>query len=452
MPAVTVRFAPSPTGLLHIGNARTALLNALYARGNGGTFILRLDDTDRARSEEQYAAAIREDLAWLGIPPDREERQSARTARYEEVLRQLLASGRIYACYETEEELAFRRKRQLAAHKPPVYDRAALKLTDAERAKLESEGRKPYYRFRLEQKKVAWHDLVRGKCEIDTAALSDTVVRRADGHWLYTLTSVIDDADMGVTHVIRGEDHVTNTAAQIEMFEALGAKPPVFAHHNLLTLPSGEGMSKRLGHLSLRSLRGEGQEPLAVAAAAVLVGSAEAIEPVESLAALAAKIDFAKISHGSARFDPKDLSALTARTLHAMPLGDVKPRLTALGIEGEDFWLAVRGNLTRLSDAKLWWDVIHAPLAPALPEGERDVAKAAGELLPPAPWVAASWDKPQWDAFIEKLKAATGKKGRALFHPLRLALTGREDGPELRALLPLIGFDRARKRLSGETA
>jgi glutamyl-tRNA synthetase len=452
MSAVTVRFAPSPTGLLHIGNARTALINALYARREGGTFILRLDDTDRARSEEQYSTAIREDLAWLGIPPDREERQSARTPRYEEVLQKLLASGRIYACYETEEELAFRRKRQLAAHKPPVYDRAALKLTDEDRAKLESEGRKPYYRFKLQQKKVAWHDLVRGKCEIDTAALSDTVVRRADGHWLYTLTSVIDDVDMGVTHVIRGEDHVTNTAAQIEMFEALGAKPPAFAHHNLLTLPSGEGMSKRLGHLSLRSLRDEGQEPLAVAAAAVLVGSAEAIEPVESLAALAAKIDFAKISHGSARFDPKDLAALTARTLHAMPFNDAKTRLAALGVEGEDFWLAVRGNLARLSDAKLWWDVVHAPLAPALPEGERDVAKAASELLPPAPWVAASWDKPQWDVFIDKLRTVTGKKGRALFHPLRLALTGREDGPELRALLPLIGFERARKRLSGEAA
>lgn len=452
MSAVTVRFAPSPTGLLHIGNARTALLNALYARSKGGAFILRLDDTDRARSEEQYAAAICEDLAWLGIPPDREERQSARTARYEEVLKQLLASGRIYPCYETEEELAFRRKRQLAAHKPPVYDRAALKLTETERAKLESEGRKPYYRFKLEQKKVAWHDLVRGSCEIDTAALSDTVVRRADGHWLYTLTSVIDDIDMAVTHVIRGEDHVTNTAAQIEMFEALGARPPAFAHHNLLTLPSGEGMSKRLGHLSLRSLRDEGQEPLAVAAAAVLTGSAEAVEPVASLAALAAKVDFAKISHGSARFDPKDLSALTARTLHAMPYGDVKPRLDALGIAGEDFWLAVRGNLARLSDAKLWWDVVHAPLASVLPEAEREVAKAAAGLLPPAPWSTATWDKPHWDAFIDKLKTASGKKGRALFHPLRLALTGREDGPELRALLPLIGHDRALKRLNGEMA
>jgi glutamyl-tRNA synthetase len=453
MPSTIVRFAPSPTGLLHIGNARTALLNALFARREQGTFILRLDDTDRARSEEKYAAAIREDLAWLGIPPDREERQSARTALYEATLEKLRAAGRVYACYETEEELEFRRRRQLAAHKPPVYDRAALKLTDTERAKLESEGRKPYFRFKLEQKKIAWHDLVRGEVEIDTAALSDPVIRRADGHWLYTLTSVIDDADMKVSHVIRGEDHLTNTATQVEMFEALGATPPRFAHHNLLTLPSGEGMSKRLGHLSLRSLREEGQEPLAVAAAAVLIGSAEAIEPVADLDTLAAKIDFSKISHGAARFDPKDLNALTARTLHAMPFDEAKPRLSALGIDADaEFWAAVRGNLTRLEDAKLWWNVVHELMDSVLAADERDVGKKAADHLPSAPWSAKTWDKQNWDAWIGVLKTATGRKGRELFHPLRIALTGRENGPELRALLPLIGRERALKRLNGEKA
>src|SRR6185312_11720327 len=367
MPPIVVRFAPSPTGLLHIGNARTALLNALYARRGKGTFILRLDDTDRTRSEEQFAVAIREDLAWLGIPPDRIERQSARTALYEAALEKLVKAGRVYPCYETEEELEFRRRRQLAAHKPPIYDRAALNLTEADRAKLESEGRKPYFRFKLERKKVAWNDLVRGKCEIDTVSLSDTVVRRADGHWLYTLTSVIDDIDMQVSHVVRGEDHLTNTAAQIEMFEALGAKPPVFAHHNLLTLPTGEGMSKRLGHLSLRSLREEGQEPLAVAAAAVLVGSADAIEPIADLDALAAKIDFSKISRGSARFDPKDIDALTARTLHTMPFEIAKLRLSALGMNAdESFWRAVRGNLSRFSEGNIWWEVVHGALPPTL--------------------------------------------------------------------------------------
>jgi len=453
MPPVTVRFAPSPTGLLHIGNARTALLNALYARREKGTFILRLDDTDRTRSEEQYTAAIREDLVWLGIPPDREERQSVRTALYEAELQKLIAAGRVYPCYETEEELEFRRRRQLAAHKPPVYDRAALKLTDAERAKLEDEGRKPYYRFKLEQKKVAWNDLVRGKCEIDTVSLSDTVVRRADGHWLYTLTSVIDDIDMQVSHVVRGEDHLTNTAAQIEMFEALGAKPPVFAHHNLLTLPTGEGMSKRLGHLSLRSLREEGQEPLAVAAAAVLVGSADAIEPVADLDALAAKIDFSKISHGSARFDPKDIDALTARTLHTMPFEIAKLRLSALGMNAdESFWRAVRGNLSRFSEGKIWWEVVHGALPPTLSGSELETGKKAAENLPGTPWSEHTWDKSNWDAWINTLKTATGRKGRELFHPLRIALTGRENGPELRALLPLIGRERAFKRLNGEKA
>lgn len=453
MPSPIVRFAPSPTGLLHIGNARTALLNALYARREQGTFILRLDDTDRARSEEKFADAIREDLAWLGISPDRVERQSARAGLYEAALERLRAAGRVYVCYETEEELGFRRRRQLAAHKPPVYDRAALQLTDADRAKLEAEGRKPYFRFKLEQKKVAWNDLVRGACEIDTGALSDPVIRRADGNWLYSLTSVIDDADMNVSHIIRGEDHLTNTAAQIEMFEALGATPPQFAHHNLLTLPSGEGMSKRLGHLSLRSLRETGIEPLAAAAAAVLIGTADAVEAVTSLDALAAKINFAHISHGSARFDPKDLEALTARTLHAMPFASTASRLTDLGVGGgQQFWEAVRGNLARFDEALMWWRIVNEPMAPSLSGDDLETCKKAAESLPPDPWNDLSWDKKNWDAWIEKLKAATGRKGRDLFHPLRLALTGRENGPELRALLPFLGRERTAARLNGESA
>jgi len=452
MPPV-VRFAPSPTGLLHVGNARTALFNALFARREGGTFILRLDDTDHARSEERYVDAIGVDLAWLGIPPDRVERQSARIPRYDEVLERLRGPGRVYACFETEDELEFRRRRQLAAHQPPVYDRAALKLTDAERAKFEAEGRKSYFRFKLARKKVAIDDLVRGRLEIDTASLSDPVVRRADGTWLYTLTSVIDDVDMGVSHVIRGEDHLTNSAAQVEMFEALGAAPPRFAHHNLLTLPGGEGMSKRLGHLSLQALREEGQEPLAVAAAAVLVGTAVAVEAVESLEALAAKIDFARVSHGPARFDPAELDALTARTLHAMSYARAAPRLAELGLGGgRAFWEAVRGNLSRFQEAALWWRVVSEAIAPALSADDLAICKIAAGELPPEPWTEASWEKAKWDAFVEALKQATGKSGRALFHPLRVALTGEERGPELRALLPFIGRARAAARLRGEKA
>jgi glutamyl-tRNA synthetase len=448
-----VRFAPSPTGLLHVGNARTALLNALFARREGGTFILRLDDTDRARSEERFVAAIEEDLAWLGIPPDRLARQSARTTHYEETLARLRAAGRVYACYETEEELEFRRRRQLAAHQPPVYDRAALKLTDAERAKLEAEGKKPYFRFQLERKKMAWDDLVRSRIEIDTTSLSDPVVRRADGTWLYTLTSVIDDVEMGVSHIIRGEDHLTNSATQVEMFEALGAKLPRFAHHNLLTLPGGEGMSKRLGHLSLQGLRAEGLEPLAVASAAVLVGTAEAVEPVQSLDMLAAKIDFARISRGPARFDPADLEALTARTLHAMPFASAAPRLEKLGVAGgSSFWEAVRGNLSRLDEAALWWRVASEAISPALSAADLEICKSAAAALPPEPWNEATWEKANWDAFVETIKKATGKSGRALFHPLRIALTGEERGPELRGLLPFIGRARAVARLRGERA
>jgi len=452
MPPV-VRFAPSPTGLLHVGNARTALFNALYARREGGTFVLRLDDTDRARSEERYVEAIETDLAWLGIPPDRTERQSARIGRYEELLARLRDEGRAYACYETEQELEFRRRRQLAAHQPPVYDRAALKLSEPERAKLEAEGRKPYFRFMLDRRKIAWDDLVRGPHEIDTASLSDPVIRRADGTWLYTLTSVIDDIDMRITHVIRGEDHLTNTAAQIEMFEALGAAAPRFAHHNLLTLPGGEGMSKRLGHLSLQALREAGQEPLATAAAAVLVGTAEAVEPAEDLSILAAKIDFSRISHGPARFDPDDLDMLTARTLHAMSYEAAAPRLEKLGIGGgHEFWRAVRGNLSRFPEVQHWWQIATAPISPALSAADLEISKQAAAALPPEPWKTGSWDKPGWEAFVGELKKATGKSGRALFHPLRLALTGEERGPELRALMPFIGRARALARLRGERA
>jgi glutamyl-tRNA synthetase len=452
-PPPTVRFAPSPTGLLHIGNARTALFSALYAKREGGTFILRFDDTDRARSEERFVEAIREDLAWLGIPPDREERQSARVAIYEAALERLRKANRIYVCYETEEELEFRRRRQLAAHKPPVYDRAALNMTDSDRTKFESEGRKPYFRFKLEQKKVAWDDLVRGRSEIDTASLSDPVVRRADGNWLYSLTSVIDDIDMNVSHVIRGEDHLTNTAAQIEMFEALGAKPPRFAHHNILTLPSGEGMSKRLGHLSLRSLREEGQEPLAVAVAAVLVGTSDSVEPSQDLSSLASKINFTRISHGAARFDPKDVDALTARTLHAMTFTSASPRLSRLGVGGgQAFWEAVRGNLTRFDEALMWWRVVSETLDSSVAGEDLEVCRKASEELPPDPWGEGSWDKKNWDTWIEKLKTTTGRKGRDLFHPLRIALTGRENGPELRGLLPFMGRSRAVARLKGEKA
>lgn len=443
-----VRFAPSPTGFIHIGNARTALLNALYARKERGTFILRLDDTDRARSEARFAEAIKQDLAWLGINPDKVETQSSRMARYEAALAKLREMGRVYACFETEEELERKRKLQLGRGLPPVYDRAALSLSAEDRAKYEAEVRKPYWRFKLDHRVVKWNDLVRGDIAIDTASISDPVVCRADGTWLYSLASVVDDIDMNVTHIIRGEDHITNTAAQLDMFAALGGKPPVFAHHNLLTLPGGEGLSKRFGSLSLQSLREAGHEALAIAAAAVLTGTSLAVEPIENLAALADRIDFKKISHGPARFDPADLDALTAKTLHHASFASVEERLKALGVGGgEKFWLASRGNLARLQEAKEWWDVVSAPMTSKIADADRDFCRLAESLLPAEPW-----SEKVWDEWLAAIKPAANRKGRELFHPLRIALTARENGPELRALLPLIGRARASARLRGETA
>ena len=346
-----VRFAPSPTGRIHIGNARTALLNWLYALRRGGNFILRFDDTDLERSRAEYAEAIEADLGWLGVAPNLVRRQSERIAAYDAAAEALKAEGRLYPAYETAEELDRRRKRQQALGRPPIYDRAALRLGEAERTTLEASGRRPHWRFRLDHRIVRWDDMVRGENHIDCASLSDPVLRRADGSYLYTLPSVVDDIEFGVTHVIRGEDHVTNTGVQIQIFEALAGAAPQFGHHNLLTDAGGEGLSKRTGALSIASLRERGVEALAVAALAVLVGSAEAVRPVASLDELAAMVDLSHLSHGAARFDEAELDALSARTLHHMSFEAVADRLKALGVSGpgaEAFWLAVRGNLARL--------------------------------------------------------------------------------------------------------
>jgi glutamyl-tRNA synthetase len=443
-PAPVLRFAPSPTGLLHVGNARTALYNALYARRAGGTFILRYDDTDTARSTPEFAQAIAQDIAWLGLNPDRIEHQSARLPRYDAAVEKLKAAGRLYPAYESEEELETRRLSRRRRGLPPLYDRAALKLTDADRARLEAEGRRQHWRFRLDGRIVAWEDMVRGQQTVDTATLSDPVLVREDCSYLYTLTSVVDDIEMGVTHVVRGEDHVTNTGVQIEIIEALGGTVPAFAHHNLLTLPSGEGLSKRLGHLSLKALREAGEEALAVASLAVLTGTSMAVEPVESLDALAARIDFSKVSRAPARFDPAELSALTAATLHHLPYAAVAERLSALGVGGgEAFWLAVRGNLARLPDAVLWWRVVEGPIDPVVVLEDADFLAAAADLLP------EEWGEDVYPRWIALVKPASGRAGRALFHPLRLALTGQESGPELKALLPLIGREKAAARLRG---
>jgi glutamyl-tRNA synthetase len=447
-PFPVVRFAPSPTGRIHIGNARTALLNWLFAKRRGGTFILRFDDTDLERSKAEYADAIEADLGWLGIEPDLVRRQSERIAAYDEAASSLEASGRLYAAYETLEELDRRRKRQQALGRPPIYDRAALRLSEADRAALEASGRRPHWRFRLDPSTVRWDDVVRGESHIDCASLSDPVLRREDGTYLYTLPSVVDDIDFGVTHVIRGEDHVTNTAVQIQIFESLASGAPRFGHHNLLTDAGGGGLSKRAGALSIASLRAKGTESLAVAALAVLVGSAAAVRPVNSLDELASLVDLSHLSHGAARFDEAELESLSARTLHRMTYAAVADRLAALGLHGpnaEALWLAVRGNLSRLDDAGIWREVVNGEVVPIVEDA--DFLKLAASCAPDGPW-----DQSTWGAWTTRLKDLTGRKGRALFHPLRLALTGREAGPELAALLPLIGRAKALARLSAPTA
>jgi glutamyl-tRNA synthetase len=444
--SVLVRFAPSPTGLIHIGNARTALLNALFARRGRGTFILRFDDTDLERSRREYADAIEVDLAWLGIPPDRIVRQSERFDLYNAVAERLKQEGRLYPCFETAEELEFRRKRQLARGLPPIYDRAALALTPEDRTRLETEGRRPHWRFRLDHRTVAWTDLVRGPSHVDCASLSDPVLVREDGTYLYTLPSVADDVELGITHVIRGEDHVTNTAVQIQIFEVLAGTVPAFGHHNLLTTASGEGLSKRLGHLSLQGLRDAGIEPMAVASLAVLVGSAEAVRPVATLEQLTALVDLSHISRAPAKFDESELEHLNAKLVHGMDYDAVRERLAGFGIlDGEAFWDAVKTNLVKVSDAAEWWSVVQGPLTPAIDDPA--FAETAAGLLPPEPW-----DRTTWKRWTEAVKAATGLKGRALFMPLRRALTARDHGPELAALLPLIGAARVRARLAGTPA
>jgi glutamyl-tRNA synthetase len=452
--SVTVRFAPSPTGRLHVGNVRTAMLNWLFARRQGGTFWLRLDDTDVERSTEAFADGIREDLTWLGLEWAREERQSARLERYDAVAFLLKEEGRLYPCYETEDELDRKRKRQLARGLPPIYDRSGLKLDEKERARLEAEGRKPHWRFRLNNCEsglqpaptiVSWNDLIRGDQTVDIGSLSDPVVIRADGSYLYTFTSVIDDADFGITHVIRGDDHVTNTGVQVELFEALGHEPPHFGHHSLLVSADGHALSKRLGALSIESMRTSGLEPMAVASYTALIGTSDPIEVHDNLDALAQLFAFEKISSSPARFDVEELKNLNARLLHKLPFEAVSDRLKTLGVDGgPEFWRVVHGNLSVLEDAKLWWEIVSGAIRPVIENS--DFTSQAATLLPEEPW-----DDTTWDTWIAALKTATGQKGRPLFHPLRLALTGREDGPELKALLPLLGRAKVEGRLKGET-
>ena len=435
---VTTRFAPSPTGRLHVGNLRTALHNWLLARKAGGRFWLRIDDTDAARSEERFVQAIRDDLAWLGLAPDGEVRQSSRLALYQDAFERLVAAGRLYPCYETQQELELKRKVRLGRGLPPTYDRAALSMTQAERAEKAAQGIAPHWRFRLDHDEpIAWQDGIRGAQHFDPAQLSDPVVRRADGSWLYMLPSVVDDIAMGITDVLRGEDHVSNTAVQMQMFTALGAAPPRFAHEALLVGAEGK-LSKRLGSLDCDTLRQRGIEPQALVALLARLGTSRPVEPVASRQALVEGFDLADFGRAPARFDEEELARLNAAILHQLPYAEVADRLPA-GM-GEAAWQAIRPNLATLAEASEWWQVVTGPVeAPSMDAETRAfLAQAAGHLV---------WGADPWGTLTGALKQATGRSGKALFLPLRKALTGRDSGPDMHALLPLIGEDEARARL-----
>jgi glutamyl-tRNA synthetase len=437
---VVTRFAPAPTGRLHVGNIRTAIHNWLWARKNGGRFILRLDDTDKARSSEANAEGIREDLAWLGLFWDEEHRQSLRFDRYEAAFHRLREAGRVYPAYETAQELDLKRKIQLSRGKPPVYDRSALLLSGEDQARLEAEGRSPHWRFRLDHDSpIEWDDLIRGRQHFEPALLSDPVVRREDGSWLYMLPSSVDDIDMGVTHVLRGEDHVANTALQLQMFEALGATPPAFAHEALLVGSEGK-LSKRLGSLGADSLREQGIEPMALVAKLSRIGTSLPVEAATEPGALVETFDFAAFGRAPARFDLDELAQLNARIVHLMPFETIADRLPQ-GM-GPDDWAAIRPNLRSVAEASDWWNILHGHVEARAVEEDRPLIQAAAEALEAIDWAEAPW--PQ---LVSRLKERTGRNGKMLFRPLRLALTGRESGPEMAALLPLIGREEALARL-----
>jgi glutamyl-tRNA synthetase len=438
---VKVRFAPSPTGYLHVGNARAALVNFLFARKENGHFLLRLDDTDTGRGRPEYEQGIYDDLRWLGLSWDSTDKQSLRAGRYEAVAETLKAAGRLYPCFENEEELAAKRAALVKRKLPPVYDRAALGMTPEQRLAAEANGKRPYWRFKLSEGAAAWQDLVLGSRNVKLGTVSDPVLIRADGTALYTFTSVVDDVDHAITHIIRGEDHVTNTAVQIDLFQAISTTPlPRFAHLPLISDSGGEKLSKRLGSISLRAMRKDGIEPAAICAYLARLGTNKDAAPL-ALGALIEAFDIGDFGRSSPRFDARQLLALNRKILHGLAYEDVRDRLPE-GAE-ETFWLAVRGNLDLLTEARLWWQVTNGEITPPELPGAAAFLQAARDLLPAEPWGPESWK--DWTTAIAE---ATGAKGRALYQPLRLGLTGEDHGPEMAALLPLIGRERAAARLA----
>lgn len=439
MSNIKVRFAPSPTGMLHVGNARTALITWLFTRANNGHFLLRIDDTDQERSKDEYEQAIEDGLKWMGVNWDEKVRQRDRMDIYAAKIEQLKADGRLYPCYETPEELDLKRKSQLSRKLPPTYDRESLNLSEDQIAQHQANGRIPHWRFKMNHAPIEWVDIVRGDVKFEGKDLSDPVLIREDGSPLYHICSVIDDVDYGITHVIRGEDHVSNTACHVQMFEALGAKAPTFAHLPLLSDKEGGKLSKRIGSLSLKDLGEEGLEAMSVVSLMARLGSSMPIEPFSTTQDVIKNFDISTFSRGTPKFDAEELNRLNAKILHETDFAEIKGRLNIEGLD-ESFWLAVRPNLEKLSDINEWWQVAHGPVEPAIQDVE--YVKIALSLLP-----KGSWDANTWKNWTSAIKEETGRKGKDLFMPLRQALTGMNHGPDMSELLLLIGPEKTKERL-----
>ncbi|MFK5997828.1 MAG: glutamate--tRNA ligase [Rhodobacterales bacterium] len=431
----TTRFAPSPTGYIHVGNLRTALFNYMIARKAGGTFILRIDDTDPVRSKQEYIDGIMEDLTWLGLTWDRVEKQSDRLARYEQAAQQLRDMGRLYECFETPVELDLKRKKQLNMGNPPVYDRSALNLSEDEKTELRK-THESHWRFKLDWKPIEWTDGILGRRSIEGSTVSDPVLIKGDGQFLYTMASICDDIDYGITNVVRGADHVTNTATQIQIIQTLGGTVPAFAHHSLLTGPQGEALSKRLGVLALRDLRAQGIEPMAVLSHMARLGSTGPIELCSNMEQLIAGFDISTFGAAPTKFDVADLGPLTAKYIASLPVADMADQLTDMGVPADlqsDFWTAIRENIATRDEAAKWWDLCVNGTTPEIAEEDKDFVETALAMLPERPWTSETWK-----AWTGAVKDATGRKGRGLFMPLRKALTGMGHGPDMSKLMPLL--------------
>ena len=438
-----LRFAPSPTGELHVGNARTALVNFLFAKSNNGILLLRIDDTDKERSEKKFEESIKNDLLWLGIKWDMMDRQSNRFENYTNAIKILEENGRAYRCYETPEELSLRRKSQLMSGRPPVYDRQALNLTEKDHLKFEKMGKKAHWRFKLIHEDVIWNDMIRGECNYNMSSLSDPVIMREDGKPIYTLASVIDDIDHKITHIIRGEDHVTNSAAQIQLFDALGAKPPKLGHLSLLSGSEGEGLSKRIGSLSLGSIKEKNIENISLVSMLSSIGTSQSITHFGNIDSIIEKFDINNFSRNTAKFDINELFQINQKVLQNYDFSEVERKLNIMDDNvSEVFWDNVKGNLDTFPEIETWVKVVYGEIIPII-EDERLMNFALNSL-------PKNIDELTWREWTKAITDASGIKGKELYLSLRKALTGLASGPELANLLPIIGKQKIISRLNGE--